>query len=96
MLNTKVRPSRDLRNNYADIVKSLKNNDHIIITNNGVGESVLISIEDYAKYEEYLHRRYIFEELQISKDIASDQNVELISASDVFARIEGKLEARGV
>jgi len=96
MLNAKVRPSRDLRNNYADIVKSLKNNDHIIITNNGVGESVLISIEDYAKYEEYLHRRYIFEELQKSKDIVNDQNVELISAADVFARIDKKLEAHGV
>ena len=96
MLSAKVRPSRDLRNNYADIVKSLKNNDHIIITNNGVGESVLISIEDYAKYEEYLHRRYIFEELQISKDLPNDHNVELISAADVFARIDSKLEAHEV
>jgi len=56
---TQVRPSRDLRNNYADIVKLLKEHDHVIITNNGVGESVLIGYEDYEKYEEYLHRRFI-------------------------------------
>jgi prevent-host-death family protein len=47
MSRTQVRPSRDLRNNYADIVKSLNQNDHIIITNNGVGESVLIGFKDY-------------------------------------------------
>ena len=50
MPKTQVRPSRDLRNHYADIVNSLKMHDHIIITNNGVGESVLINYGDYAKY----------------------------------------------
>ena len=28
-----------------------------------VGESVLINIEDYAKYEEFLHQRYVAEAL---------------------------------
>ena len=96
MLSAKVRPSRDLRNNYADVVKSLKEHDHIIITNNGVGESVLISIEDYAKYEEYLHHRFIYEELQNSKALTDDPSVKLIDANSVFERIEQKHEARGL
>ena len=53
MLNTQVRPSRDLRNNYADVVKSLK-------------------------------QHFIFDELQKSKVIANQPNVELHDAKDVF------------
>ncbi|MFR2563095.1 MAG: type II toxin-antitoxin system RelE/ParE family toxin [Anaeromassilibacillus sp.] len=53
MMQTFVRPSRDLRNHYAEISEMLKDHDHVIITNHGRGESVLINIEDYAKYEEF-------------------------------------------
>ncbi|MCL2634856.1 MAG: type II toxin-antitoxin system prevent-host-death family antitoxin [Oscillospiraceae bacterium] len=94
MLNANVRPARDLRNNYADIVRSLNQHDHVIITNNGVGEAVVIGIKDYAKYEEYLHRRFIFEELQKTKAKASDPDVVLYDAVDVFAGIEKKLDER--
>ena len=59
MMQTFVRPSRDLRNHYAEISEMLKDHDHVIITNHGRGESVLINIEDYAKYEEFLHQRYV-------------------------------------
>ena len=61
MMQTFVRPSRDLRNHYAEISEMLKDHDHVIITNHGRGESVLINIEDYAKYEEFLHQRYVAE-----------------------------------
>jgi len=94
MPKTQVRPSRDLRNHYSDIVKSLKEHDHIIITNNGVGESVLIGYENYAKYEEYLHRRFIYEELQKSKTGASDPDAELLDAAEVFARIYRQIDER--
>lgn len=96
MPRTHVRPTRDLRNNYADIVRLLEQHDHVIITNNGVGESVLINIKDYEKYEEYLHRRFIYEELQKSKAKANDPNTKLLDSADVFAGIEKKLEERGL
>jgi prevent-host-death family protein len=41
----------------------LKNHDQIIITNRGQGEAVLINIEDYADYEDFIHRRYVREKL---------------------------------
>mgnify|MGYP001071109040 CR=1 FL=1 len=63
MMQTFVRPSRDLRNHYAEISEMLKDHNHVIITNHGRGESVLINIEDYAKYEEFLHQRYVAEAL---------------------------------
>jgi PHD/YefM family antitoxin component YafN of YafNO toxin-antitoxin module len=78
------------------MVKSLKQHDHIIITNNGVGESVLISIEDYAKYEEFLHRRFIYDELQKSKAKMNDPNVRRYDAEEVFAEFDRMLEARGL
>ena len=46
MMQTFVRPSRDLRNHYAEISDMLKDHDHVIITNHGRGESVLINIEE--------------------------------------------------
>ena len=46
MMQTFVRPSRDLRNHYAEISEMLRDHDHVIITNHGRGESVLINIED--------------------------------------------------
>ena len=96
MLNAHVRPSRDLRNHYADMVKTLNQHNHIIITNNGVGESVLIGIKDYAKYEEFLHRRFIYEELQKSKEKANAPDVNMLSAETVFSNIEKRLEAQGL
>ena len=74
MMQTFVRPSRDLRNHYAEISGIIKEHNHVIITNQGRGESVLMNIEDYAKYEEYLHQRYVAEELAKAKRQASDPN----------------------
>jgi prevent-host-death family protein len=95
MSKTTVRPSRDLRNNYADVVKAIKQDDkHVIITNNGVGELVLIGMDEYAEYEEFLHRRFIYGKLQESKARASDPNAPLHDAEDVFAEFDQMLGAR--
>ena len=87
MLKTNVRPSRDLRNNYREIFDMLKQHDHVIITNNGVGESVLINMDVYAEFEEYLHHRFIFEQLQKSKAGAASADVVLHNMDDVFDEI---------
>jgi len=96
MLQTQVRPSRDLRNHYSDVVRSLKQYDHVIITNNGVGESVLINMEIYAEFEKFLHHRYVYDELQKSKASLNDPNVKMTDAADVFSKIEKKLECKGL
>ena len=76
MMQTFVRPSRDLRNHYAEISEMLKDHDHVIITNHGRGESVLINIEDYAMYEEFLHQRYVAEALAKAKQQAADPDTQ--------------------
>ena len=90
MLNTHVRPVRDLRNNYPELVDIIKQNDHVIITNNGKSESVLISFEDFKKYEEFLHYRYIDEKLKEAEIQASDPNTEFYTHEEVWEKIKEK------
>ena len=59
-----IRPVRDLRNNYAELAGIIEKHDPVFITNNGRGEAVLINIEDYAGYEEYLFNKYILKKLE--------------------------------
>ena len=96
MMQTQVRPARDLRNNYPDVVRSLKDCDHVIITNNGVGESVLINIDMYAEFEKFLHHRYIYDELQKSKASLGNPSLKMTDATEVFARVEQRLGAKGL
>jgi len=96
MLKTQVRPARDLRNNYPDVVRSLKEYDHVIITNNGVGESVLINMDIFAEFEIFLHHRYMYNELQKSKATLDNPNIKMAEAKEVFARIEQRLGAKGL
>jgi len=92
MLHTHVRPSRDLRNHYAEIVQLLKDHDQVVITNNGRGEAVLISIDDYAMYEDFLHERYIAQELNKSIAEANDPDTTLLSHEDVWKNIKEKYD----
>ena len=87
MMQTHVRPSRNLRNHYAEIADMVKNHDHVIITNNGRGESVLINIEDCAKYEEFLHQRYVAEELAKARQQAANPDTEWVSHENVWERL---------
>ena len=63
MYKTYVRPIRDIRNNYAELDKIVNDHDHVIITNNGRGTSVLIGIEEYSEYEKFLHKQYVLRKL---------------------------------
>jgi prevent-host-death family protein len=84
MFNVHVKPSRELRNNYAQFSSILKDHDQIIITNKGKGEAVLISIEDYADYEAYLHRRYVREKLAEAEAAASKPDAVWLSQEEFW------------
>ena len=91
MLNAHVRPVRDLRNNYAELADIVKKDDHVIITNNGKSESVLISFESFKKYEEFLHYRYIDEKLAEAEERAADSNTKWYSHEEVFKKLRESL-----
>jgi prevent-host-death family protein len=85
MLNAHVRPSRDLRNNYAELAGIVKNRDQVIITNNGRGEAVLIGIDEYAEFQKFAHRRYAKEKLAEAKEYASRPDAEWLSDEEFWS-----------
>lgn len=44
-----IRPVSDLRNKFPEIEKAVQNNGHVILTKNGYGSMVVLSIEEYSK-----------------------------------------------
>jgi len=89
--NGQLKPSRNLRNHYAEIVKLLDQYDHIVFTTKKERIAVLIRIRDYAKYEEFLHRWFIYSEMIKFKPEFVDPEVKFTDAADVFAKIMQRL-----
>jgi len=83
MFSTHVKAVRDLRNNYPEVAQIVKNRDHVIITNNGKSEAVLISFDEFEKYQEFLHIRYVKEKLA-EAEAAADNPDEWMEVDDVF------------
>ena len=83
MFTAHVKAVRDLRNNYPDLAKIIRNQDHVIITNNGKSEAVLIPYDEFEKYTEFLHIRYVQEKLIEAEAIADDPN-KWISVNELF------------
>ena len=83
MFSTHVKAVRDLRNNYHEVASIVKNRDNVIITNNGKSEAVLIPYENFVKYEEFLHIRYVKEKLAEAEAIA-DKPDEWVKIDELF------------
>ena len=91
MYKTHIRPVRDIRNNYADIDKIVNDHDHVIITNNGRGTSVLIGIEEYAQYEAFLHTRYIKQKLDEAEVSAGNPDTKWLSEEEFWSSFDNSL-----
>jgi len=83
MFNTHVKAVRDLRNNYTEVAQIVRNRDHVIITNNGKSEAVLIPFDEFEKYQEFLHIRYVKEKLAEAEAIANDPK-EWVGVDELF------------
>ena len=83
MFSTHVRAVRDLRNSYPEIAAIIRERNNVIITNNGKSEAVIIPYEDYAKYEEYQHIRYVKEKLAEAEAVAQNPD-EWSSVEELF------------
>ena len=83
MFATHVKAVRDLRNNYHEVAQIVKNKDHVIITNNGKSEAVLISYDEFDKYEEFLHIRYVKEKLAQAEAVSENPD-EWITVDELF------------
>ncbi|MCL1820612.1 MAG: type II toxin-antitoxin system Phd/YefM family antitoxin [Oscillospiraceae bacterium] len=90
MYNVQVRPVRDLRNHYTELEAMLDNRNPIIITKNGRGTAVLLNIEDFADYEEFMHVRYIAEKLKEAEIEAASPDAKWSDGKDVLNRLREK------
>lgn len=85
-----IRPSSDLRNHYADVARSCREERRpTVLTVNGRGDTVLMGIEDW---EEQQARLELLETLMASeRDVAEGRVAPL---SDTIAELRSRL-ARG-
>jgi prevent-host-death family protein len=90
MPHVQVRPSKDLRNHYREIANLAKNNNPVIITSHGKGDTVLISMEDYAKFEDFAHQQYIINALDEAEERAKDPNTKWYSHDEFWERIRAR------
>lgn len=90
MRNTHVRATRELRNNFPEIARLLEQHDHVIITKNGNGAAVLINFDEYAAYEEYLHKKYVLSELRNAQTEANASDTQWLDDDEFWAGIEDK------
>jgi prevent-host-death family protein len=91
MRNTYARPVRDLRNNYNEIIKLANDGNQVIITQNGREAVVVIGKEAYKEYEQFLHRRYIKQELLKAKEMAEDPKTKWLSENEFWDIVEADL-----
>jgi prevent-host-death family protein len=90
MGNIKVRPVRDLRNNYAEVEMLIEAHDPVIITKNGRGSAVLLNIDDFAELEEYLHYKYVAEKLDEAEAVAAEPEARWADYKAVISRLKAK------
>jgi len=83
-----------LRNNYTEIESILGAHNPVIITKNGRGVAVLLHIEDFSDYEEFMHTKYVAEKLKEAEKEAEDPGAEWSDYKDVLSRLRGKDERR--
>lgn len=51
-----IRPVSDLRNNFASIEEAVINNGPVILTKNGYGSMVVMSLSEYERLSNYVEK----------------------------------------
>lgn len=80
-----IRPVSDLRNNFTELEKEVKNGQPIFLTKNGYGTMVLLSIEEYSR---------LTDRVEIKLDEADTQaaNTDVrLSHEEVFGDLRKKI-----
>lgn len=90
MFHTHARSVRDLRNNYPELARLANEHNQVIITNNGRAETVLLGIDDFRAYEEFLHTRYVAAKLAEAEKAAADPNAKWYTHDEVFGALREK------
>ena len=84
-----IRPVSDLRNKYTEIEDTvLKEGEPVILTKNGYGSMVVMSLEQYAEMTDEI-------ELKLDEaDIAAGISDERYTAEEFFSRVRERLHGK--
>lgn len=77
-----IRPVSDLRNKFPDIEKAVQSSGHIVLTKNGYGSMVVMSIEEYSRLVNSL-------ELALDEaDRLAESNQTRLTHKEVFGNLK--------
>ena len=77
-----IRPVSDLRNKFPDIEKAVQSSGHIVLTKNGYGSMVVMSIEEYSRLVNSL-------ELALDEaDRLAESNPTRLTHKEVFGNLK--------
>ena len=86
-----IRPSSDLRNNYSEISRIVKeSSEPMIITKNGYADLILMSVEQFTEreYKNDIHKKILASEAQYQKTKKTS------SIDDVATRMVNNIKER--
>ena len=85
-----IRPVSDLRNNFADISRTVQETrESVILTKNGYGDMVVMSYEEYQSIQ---YEIGVTRELRAA-ELEAESTAERYAHDDVMAGIRAKLKA---
>ena len=86
---SQIRPVSDLRNNFADISRTVhETKSPVILTKNGYGDMVVMSYEEYQNIQ---YEMDVTRELRAA-ELEAETTAERFSHEDVIAGIRAKLK----
>jgi prevent-host-death family protein len=85
-----IRPISDLRNKFAGIAKEChENGEPVFLTKNGIGDLVVMSVEEYEKIQGRLE---LYAKLEEAEAESSNDSVRL-NHSEMTAQLRNRLDA---
>ena len=85
-----IRPVSDLRNNFADISRTVhETRESVILTKNGYGDMVVMSYEEYQSIQ---YEIGVTRELRAA-ELEAESTAERYAHDDIMAGIRAKLKA---
>ena len=87
---SQIRPVSDLRNNFADISRTVhETREPVILTKNGYGDMVVMSYEEYQTIQ---YEMGVTRELRAA-ELEAESTAERYAHDDVMAGIRARLKA---
>lgn len=87
---SQIRPVSDLRNNFADISRTVhETREPVILTKNGYGDMVVLSYEEYSKFQ---YDMMVIRELRAA-ELEAEMTEKRYDHEDVMQDLRARIDA---